>query len=91
MLAALGLLGLSDIHEMNALKNFFAVCINGVAALYFIWAGMPYWSDALIMAVGAVIGGYGGAGLARRVGRTAVRRIVVAVGFAMSLSLFLKK
>jgi len=32
----------------------------------------------------------GGAGLARRLGRTAVRRIVVAIGFGMALSLFIK-
>src|SRR3970282_179956 len=32
MLAVLGFLGLGDIHAMNGLKNFFGVCINGVAA-----------------------------------------------------------
>lgn len=91
MLAALGILGLNDIHQMNGLKNFFAVCINGVAALYFVWAGMVYWPDVLIMAVGAVAGGYGGAGAARRVGRVVVRRLVIVIGFVMALSLFLKK
>jgi uncharacterized membrane protein YfcA len=91
MLAALSILGLTDIHEMNALKNFFAVCINGVAAVYFIFANMVYWPDVLLMAVGAIAGGYGGAGLARRAGRKAVRRIVIAIGFAMALSLFLKQ
>jgi uncharacterized protein len=90
MLAALSILGLTDIHQVNGLKSFFALCINGVAALYFMWARMVYWPDVLIMAAGAIAGGYGGAGLARRVGRTAVRRIVVAIGFAMALSLFLK-
>ena len=33
MLAALSILGLTDIHQMNGLKNFFGGCINGVAAL----------------------------------------------------------
>ena len=91
MLAALSILGLTDLHQMNGLKNFFALCINGVAALYFIWAHMVYWPDVIIMAVGAVAGGYGGAGVARRIGRTAVRRIVIAVGFGMALSLFLRR
>ena len=91
MLAALGILGMTDIHEMNALKNMFATCINGVAALYFIWARMVYWPDVLIMAVGAIAGGYASAGVARRVGRTAVRRIVIGIGFGMAISLFLKK
>ena len=91
MLAALSILGLTDIHQMNGLKNFFALCINGVAALYFIWANMVNWPYVVIMAVGAVSGGYLCAGVARRLGRTAVRRIVIAVGFAMAVGLFVKK
>jgi len=91
MLAALGILGLTDIHQMNGLKNLFALCINGVAALYFIWAGMVYWPDVLVMAAGAIAGGYGGAGIARRIGRPTVRKIVIAIGFGMALSLFIKK
>jgi uncharacterized membrane protein YfcA len=91
MLAALSILGLTDIHQMNGLKNFFALCINGVAALYFIAANMVYWPDVIVMAVGAIVGGYGGAGVARRLGRTAVRRIVIAIGFGMALSLFIKR
>jgi uncharacterized membrane protein YfcA len=91
MLAALSILGLHDIHQMNGLKNFFALCINGVAALYFVWAKMVYWPDVLIMAIGAIAGGYGAAGIARRMGRTTVRRIVVGIGFAMAISLFIKR
>jgi len=87
MLAALGLLGLTDIHQMNGLKNFFAVCINVIAAIYFIIWGAVNWPDALVMAAGAVTGGYGGAGLARRLGRPFVRRAVVVIGMAMAVSL----
>jgi uncharacterized protein len=91
MLAALSILGLSDIHQMNALKNSFAVCINGIAAAYFVWAGMVSWPYVAVMAVGAVIGGYGCAGVARRVGRTTVRHAVIAIGWVMAVSLFIKK
>lgn len=90
MLAALGVLGLTDIHQMNGLKNFFALCINGVAAIYFVWARMVYWPDVLVMALGAVVGGYGSAGIARRIGRSRVRKIVISVGFGMAISLFIK-
>ena len=91
MLAALSILGLHDIHEMNSLKVVFGGSINGVAAAYFIWAHMVYWPDVLIMAVGAVLGGIGGAGTARKIGRTAVRWIVIGIGFGMAVSLFIKK
>jgi uncharacterized membrane protein YfcA len=91
MLAALSILGLNDIHEMNSLKVVFGGSINGIAAAYFIWARMVYWPDVLIMAVAAIAGGYGGAGVARKMGRAAVRRIVIAIGFGMAVSLFIKK
>lgn len=90
MLAALGLLGLTDIHQMNGLKNFFAVCINMIAATYFGASGAVSWPDAFIMAAGAVAGGYGGAGLARRLGRPFVRRTVVVIGIGMGLSLLVR-
>ena len=91
MLAALSILGLTDIHEMNSMKVVFGGSINGIAALYFVFARMVYWPDVLIMAVAAILGGYGGAGMARKLGRTAVRRIVIAIGFGMAISLFVKR
>lgn len=90
MLAALSILGIADIHQMNGLKNFFALCINGVAAIYFIVAGMVSWPFVLVMAVGAILGGVLGAGIARKLGRTFVRTVVICIGFGMALSLFLK-
>jgi uncharacterized membrane protein YfcA len=87
MLAALSILGLTDIHEMNGVKNSLALLINGVAAVYFAFSGRVIWSDALVMAVGASAGGYGGAGLARALGRTFVRRAVVVIGVSMAASL----
>jgi uncharacterized membrane protein YfcA len=91
MLAALSILGLSDIHQMNGLKNSFAVCINGIAAVYFVWAKMVNWPYVAVMAAGAVLGGYGCAGVARRLGRTVVRRAVIAIGWVMAVSLFIKR
>jgi len=90
MLAALGLLGLRDIHRMNGLKNIAAVCINGLAALTFAVCGRVNWPIASFMIVGGVAGGYTGAGLARRLGQEAVRRFIVLIGLLISLYLFLR-
>jgi len=76
---------------MNGLKNLLALFINGVAALYFMAMGMVSWPWALIMAAGAIAGGYGGAGVARRIGPKGVRRIVIAVGFSIALSLLIRR
>lgn len=87
MLAAFGIMGFADIHQMNGLKAFLAICINGIAAIYFIWMAMVSWPEALVMAVGAIAGGLWGAGMARRIGQKGVRRIVIAIGFFMAFSL----
>jgi uncharacterized protein len=91
MLAVLGIMGLSDIHQMNGLKNIFGSVINGVAAVYFALAGLVDWPAAVLMAAGSIVGGYGAAGIARRVEQKYVRRVVILIGFAMAISLFFKR
>jgi uncharacterized membrane protein YfcA len=85
MLAAMGMMRLGSIHRMNGLKNFAAVCINGVAAVTFALMHRVDWPLAGVMAVGAVFGGYAGAGLARRLGQSNVRRLVVFIGLAIGV------
>jgi len=90
MLAVLGFLGLSDIHAANGLKNFFALCINGLAAAYFIWRGAVHWPAALVMILGAAVGGYAGARFARSIGREKARAAVVVIGLAVAAVLLLR-
>lgn len=90
MLAALGLIGLTDLHQMNALKNVLAVCINGIAAIYFTFAGAVMWKDVGVMMVGTIAGGFLGARVARRLGRKFVRGAVVVIGIVMTIALLLK-
>ena len=90
MLAALGLIGLTDLHQMNGLKNVLAVGINGIAAIYFALAKAVAWNDVFILAAGTIAGGYLGARLARKLGRKFVRRAVVVIGLVMTVALFLK-
>jgi uncharacterized membrane protein YfcA len=91
MLAALGLIGMHDMHQMNGLKNLLAICINGVAAMYFALHGAVVWSHVLIMAVASILGGFAGARLAHRLGRKFVRGAVVAIGLVMTIVLFFKR
>ena len=90
MLAALAIMGHTNIHQMIALKNLLAVCINGVAAVYFIISGLVSWPHVIVMAVGAILGGVGSARIARRLDQRTVRRMVIALGFAMAVSLMFR-
>lgn len=85
MLAAMGLLGLHDIHRANGVKNFLGICINGIAVISFSIAHMVSWPRALWMALAATTGGYVGARMAQRVGRVFIRRAIVVIGFVISI------
>ncbi len=90
MLAALGFMGLTNIHQMNGLKNWGGVVFNGVAALLFVVSGLVNWPIALAMAAGSTVGGYATAGIARRAPQAVIRGLVAAIGFASSVWLFVK-
>lgn len=90
MLATLTVLSFANIHQMNGLKNLLGMMINLTAALYFIFVGLVHWPEAGVMAVGAIVGGYGGAGLARKLGAKFVRWAVIVIGVGMAISLLLK-
>jgi uncharacterized protein len=91
MLAALGLLGVGDIHQMNGLKNVLAVCINGIAAVYFVVSGAVVWSFALVMAAGAIAGGFTGASVARHLSEAVVRRFVIVIGISVAVILLVTR
>lgn len=90
MLAMLSLAGLTDIHEMNGLKALLAVAINGVALAAFVAYGVVDWSRGAVMIAGAIVGGYAGASIARRIDPGKVRAFVIAVGWIMTFYFFLR-
>jgi uncharacterized membrane protein YfcA len=91
MLALLSLMGMSNIHAMNALKTLLATCINGVAVVTFIIASAVVWPQALVMIAGGFVGGYGGAAVARKLDPLLVRRFVIVVGVAMTIVFFVRQ
>jgi len=90
MLATMGFMGQTDIHQMNRLKNISAVAINGVAGITFALSGQVRWSLALVMMVSAVAGGYLSARVAQRVGPVWARRAVVVLGVAVGMYTLLR-
>ena len=90
MLAGLALVGFTAIHRMIALRNVYAIWINGVAAAYFIMRGTVDWPDALVLTAGQITGSWLSARVARNLRPTVVRAIVIAIGIAMAASFFLR-
>ena len=91
MLASLGFLGLTNIHEMNGLKTVLGLLINLVAAAYFIFAGLIDWPKMGVMTVGALAGYLLVAHYAQRIPQRQVRQLITAIGFAISAFMFYKQ
>jgi hypothetical protein len=84
MLSSLALMGVGDMHRMNALKTVLAGCINGVSVLVFVNDDKVHWPYALPMAAAAILGGYLGARMALRVPPRLVRWAVICIGFGLA-------
>jgi len=87
MLAGLALAGFTEIHRTIALRNYYAILINGIAAVYFVLFGPVAWGDAAVLTAGQIAGSLVGARVARTLPATTVRWVVVTIGVAMALSL----
>jgi uncharacterized membrane protein YfcA len=90
MLATLGFMGMENIHVMNGLKTVLQTCINGVAVITFIIAGVVEWPQAIVMIVGAIVGGFGCAYYARKLDPRIVRGFVILVGITMTIYFFVR-
>ena len=90
MLAALSLMGMTNIHAMNGLKTLLGTFINGIAVVAFVVAGAVAWGPGLVMVVGGTAGGYAGAAVARKLPAASIRRVVLVVAWGMTAYFFAK-
>lgn len=90
VLALFALMGVGNIHSMNAYKTMLVGISNGVAVITFIVARAVLWPQAVVMLCGAILGGYAGAYYALKIKPARVRLIVILVGMAMSIYFFVK-
>jgi uncharacterized protein len=91
LLALLALMGMENIHAMNGMKSLLVSVVNGVALVTFIFARAIVWPQAILMIVGAIIGGYAGAHYGRRLKQEQIRWLVIVVGLGMSAYFFVRR
>lgn len=90
MLAMMTLLGMREIHVMNALRITLAAVINAVAVVTFIVTGAVFWGQCLVMMAGALSGGWFGAQYAQEAHPRKVRWFIIALGLGLSAYFFVK-
>ncbi len=91
VLAMLALIGVQNIHAMNGMRVLLVSVANGVAIIAFMVAKVVVWPQALLMLVGAALGGYGGAYYAQKINPARIRQFVILLGFAMSAYFFTRR
>jgi uncharacterized protein len=91
MITTLAFMGIGDIHRINAVKTFLAAMINGASVIVFIRDDLVRWDFAGVMAGSAILGGYLGARVARRLPALYVRYAVIAIGFGLSAFYFIRQ
>jgi uncharacterized membrane protein YfcA len=87
MLAVLGFTKLTDIHQLNGLKNLIATFINLVASIYFIHYHLIDWHYTPLLLLGTVIGGYIGATYSNKLPSHLIRKIIIIIGASVGIVL----
>jgi len=91
MLGMMTLLGMREIHVMNALRIALAAVINAVAVVTFIVSGAVFWGQCLVMMAGALSGGWFGAQYAQKADPKKVRWFIIALGLGLSAYFFIRE
>jgi uncharacterized membrane protein YfcA len=87
LLAVLGVLVADGLQRLNALKGVLSLVINLVGAGVFVLSARVDWGYALVLAVGAYLGGTLGVSVARRLPAHVMRAAVVALGVVVGIGL----
>ncbi|QVL33264.1 sulfite exporter TauE/SafE family protein [Telmatocola sphagniphila] len=91
MISTLGYMGFSNIVEINAVKTVLASIINFVTLIIFLFKGIIVWEMAIPMSFTAILGGYLGAVIAKKLSKEMVRTIVIFIGSTVTIYLFYKQ
>jgi uncharacterized membrane protein YfcA len=89
MVAALTMAG-QAVRIASATKNVLAGVMNASAVAIFLFSPDLHWTQALVTAAGATIGGVSGARLIHVIDEQVLRLFIIGVGSALTVGLFLK-
>lgn len=90
LLAIAQIMGFSDFHVANSIKNLLATSFTILSVIVFGVGGLIAWPEALTMMIGSTAGGYLGGSLAKRVNTRYLRAVVIVFGVVLSLVYFIR-
>ena len=90
MTAAWCILDNADVKALNAPRTLMVSAANAVAVLIFALFGAVWWKAALLLSAGALLGGWAGAELGRRLSATLVRNCTIVLASAITVAFFVR-
>jgi uncharacterized protein len=88
MLAAWSLVTTAEIKALNPARMVMVTAANTMAVLCFVGLRVVWWPHTLALGLGAILGGYGGAHLGKRLSARTVRAVTIGVALAITISFF---
>lgn len=89
MMAALTMAGLAT-RAAGATKNALAGVMNASAVALFVFSPEVHWQQALVLGIGAILGGLMGSWALHRVNEKVLRGVIVTIGVLLTIGLFVK-
>ena len=90
MMAVWGLLDSRELKLLNAPRTLLVSAANTMAVVAFIVARAVYWPETIVMLIGALIGGYGGAMVGRRASAPVIRYGTLVVTACITIAFFVR-
>lgn len=88
MLAAWSLVTSADIKALNPSRMMMVTAANTIAVLCFVGLGIVWWPQTLALGLGAIVGGYSGAHIGRRLPARIVRTMTIVIALTITISFF---
>ena len=89
LIALLGILVSESLQRLNAVKNVVTAVVNGLAAILFAVLAPVDWPAAILLAIGAIVGGQIGAYVGRRLSPLALRGAIIVIGTIVGVRLLI--
>lgn len=90
LLATLGLLGQTNLHGMNGLKNSVSALLTAIAVMVYTVGGTLSVEYLVVLGLAAMSGGYVGAAFAYRIPQHILRAFIISIGGVMAVIFFVK-
>lgn len=91
LLGVLGILLIDELQRLNALKGLLSLIVNAVGVAIFAFSGEVAWDFAVVLGLGAWLGGTVGVRIVRHLPPVVLRRAIVVLGVVVAVVMLARR